>query len=391
MFLGAVNIPAILIANAMGLTILFVVIVGNYWRFKDKKMENKYLFIIFIACILNCITDPACFLADGKPGFINKVLVIGCNSLLYLGGIVIAYYWIYLVTSHIGVKLDKIHITIIETVFMIVVLAIIVNLFVPILFTTNSYNEYFRLSGYYFYIVSYIGFMLDGLVLYLIKRHKSGELKFFPVWAFVIPATIGTTVQTIYYGISTATPFVTVSLICIILCLQNEFMVRDKLTGLYNRFYLNSIESVLAKSKNKYSMIMLDINNFKGINDNFGHNIGDEALILLSNVLINIVDQYGVIVRYAGDEFIVILNTQEEERIESIINSFNSTLDVYNKEKKIPYELTLSYGYMNLDFKEKNMNEFIDIIDKLMYKNKQEYYKTHERCDRRKKYDIVQE
>lgn len=62
------------------------------------------------------------------------------------------------------------------------------------------------------------------------------------------------------------------------LALQNENIFIDKLTGLYNRYYLDKISGKL-KRKRKITMMMLDMNDFKSINDNFGHSQGDDALV----------------------------------------------------------------------------------------------------------------
>lgn len=381
---NVINIQEILIANIMGITILFVTAVANFWRVKEKTKENKYLMIMFFACLANCISDPLCFLFDGKEGLFNRIIVIGFNSILYYGGLVIAYFWILLVKNRMNIKISKIHRFIVDIIFAISSLLIIVNLFVPVYFETSEKNVYKRLDGYYFYIASYVLFVIDGLVLYSVKRKNSGDLKFFPAWAFIIPAAFGIVVQVIHYGLSTATPFVNVSMVCIVLCLQNEFMLRDKLTGLYNRFFLDNIEKRLKSTKKyKYSIIMIDINDFKKINDDYGHNTGDEALKLLSSVLIDTVDKKGEIIRYAGDEFIIVLNSHDDNEIKDIIKAIDLELKERTLNGKTSYELTFAYGYMKLDSKDKSMSEYIDTIDKLMYDNKQEYYKAHERRDRR--------
>lgn len=375
---NTIDIPEILIANGIGLTILFVVAVGNIWRLKDNSKENIFLLIAFFSCLINCIVDPVCFLADGKAGVFNRILVVGCNTILYVAGMVCAVAWVHIVASHIGLKISKTHNAILQVVFLMIILLMIVNLFVPIMFIVDENNVYERRFGFYIHMVSYIGTILDGLVLYLFEKHKSGGLKFFPVWAFVIPAFIGIVIQTEFYGLSTATPFVTVSLVCVIVCLQNEFTVRDKLTGLYNRFFLNIIEQKLLKSgKREYTAIMLDINGFKKINDTYGHQVGDEALILLASVLKDTVGMLGEVVRYAGDEFIIILNTSEDSKTEEILANINSLLDSINDGEGVPYELSVATGYCRLNKDVKSMDEFIDTIDKLMYENKQAHYKLN--------------
>lgn len=65
--------------------------------------------------------------------------------------------------------------------------------------------------------------------------------------------------------------------------------------------------------------IMIDLNGFKAINDTYGHAEGDTALILAAGLLKNAFGEYGVVTRYAGDEFVVILNTADEQLVQSLI------------------------------------------------------------------------
>lgn len=374
------NIPAVLVANIVGIVILFIIAVSNFWRYKEQSVENKCLVFIFVACFVNCVVDPIACVVDGKAGFFCRILVFLCNSLLYLDGMVIGISWIHLISVRLNVKLIKGHKIVLFSVFGVVVALLLVNLFVPVMFKVDDANVYSRVVGYWIYNTCYFGFMLYGIVMYFVQRHASGGLKFFPVWMFVVPVFLGVSIQTVDYTITTANVFICVSLCGVVLCLQNEFMHRDKLTGLYNRFYLNMIEKRLKRlSSPKYSAIMLDINGFKTINDTYGHNAGDFALVKLSSLLVDSVDRLGEVIRFAGDEFILLLNTQDEQQIQQVIDNVNRLLDEFNQQKTVPYELSVAAGYCKIDLKYISMDEFLDKIDELMYEDKREYYSRHSR------------
>lgn len=381
-----INIPAILIANGMGLVVLFAVYVGGFWKFKEAGTANRGIALIFFASIMNCIVDPICFLADGKPGLLNQFLVYSCNTLLYFGGALTAIAWIQIISKHMNIRLSAPHRVILKVIFAVIIIVLIVNLFTPILFHVDENNVYGREFGYIIHQSLYFVFMLDGLILYLIARYKSGILKYFPVWAFLIPSAMGILIQVFFYGVSTATPFTTISIICIILCMQNEFMIRDKLTGLYNRFYLTTVERNLLKSpKLKYTAIMLDINGFKKINDTFGHKVGDDVLLKVAALLIDAVGKIGEIIRYAGDEFVIILNTQNNVQVENIIAHIHELLDGLKVAETSDLKLSVSIGYHDLNLNEYTMDEFMDIIDKLMYEDKKSHYMLNPAHDRRKR------
>ncbi len=91
-----------------------------------------------------------------------------------------------------------------------------------------------------------------------------------------------------------------------------ELAYTDDLTGLYNRRYLKFIlPQELTKAKDQkasLSLFMIDFDNFKNINDTYGHLNGDKVLIDISNILKNEIGQDGIFIRYAGDEFTVLLS-----------------------------------------------------------------------------------
>lgn len=88
--------------------------------------------------------------------------------------------------------------------------------------------------------------------------------------------------------------------------LKNEIIFTDCLTGLYNRVYLEFLHKRACNKKNCWiSGIMIDLNGFKQINDNYGHSEGDLALCIFADLLRKSFSEYGVVTRYAGDEFVL--------------------------------------------------------------------------------------
>ena len=90
-----------------------------------------------------------------------------------------------------------------------------------------------------------------------------------------------------------------------------ELAVRDSLTGLYNRRYLDeTLEREVSRARregNPLSLVMLDIDYFKRVNDTYGHQVGDEALRMLAKTLLSDVRTEDVACRYGGEEFLILL------------------------------------------------------------------------------------
>jgi diguanylate cyclase (GGDEF)-like protein len=247
------------------------------------------------------------------------------------------------------------------------------NLFNPIIFEINEQNQYTRGPLFMIKNLLEVILMADGVIIYLVSRYKSGGVKFFPVLQFVTPIFVCVCLQMFYYGISTIWVGIAVGYTSLMLALQNENIFIDKLTGLYNRYYLDKISGEL-KRKRKITMMMLDMNDFKGINDNFGHSQGDDALVSLAEVLQKTVGSEGTVVRYAGDEFVIILNGGDEKTAKAFKQLIKKNLDEFNAHSKKKYKLSASIGVGVFDLEKNNVDRILKKIDKLMYEDKHAYY-----------------
>ena len=150
----------------------------------------------------------------------------------------------------------------------------------------------------------------------------------------------------------------------------NMMAFRDSLTGLYNRRYVDEqLMMDLLKKNTSIVFLMCDIDDFKHINDYYGHEMGDMVLIGIANIMESCHPDLHVI-RWGGEEFLLILTgkTKEEafnisERIRISIENFTFTC------KQVPFHCTVSIGLSiydeKLDFKEN-----LDQADKALYVGK---------------------
>lgn len=143
---------------------------------------------------------------------------------------------------------------------------------------------------------------------------------------------------------------------------MTSLATKDMLTGLYNRFwFIEFVKKDMAKSfrtkKGTASILFIDGNDFKEINDNLGHEAGDILLKNISNALIKSVRKTDIISRYGGDEFCIYLSESDshiEEIIKKIIKNIN----------KIPYKISI--GCRTIDFQKESLNNINIFYDKIL-------------------------
>lgn len=144
----------------------------------------------------------------------------------------------------------------------------------------------------------------------------------------------------------------------------------DKLTGAYTRKYMDSsFDEILVKSKSmseEFSIIMIDIDKFKNVNDTFGHQKGDEVLSKLSESIIQTVRKSDIVARYGGEEFLVILPNTNEQQAKDITEKIR--IDVFNKKLMgDDYPITISLGISTYPHHAKVKDDLIEKADQALY------------------------
>lgn len=139
---------------------------------------------------------------------------------------------------------------------------------------------------------------------------------------------------------------------------------RDSLTKTYSRAYLESFKPNLEKSK---GIAVVDIDEFKSINDTYGHIVGDAALKHISRVIKKCIRKEDVLIRYGGDEFLLVFdNITEEDFFNKLKNIkqevHNSVLDEY---PDVAHDISIGGAYGVYPFE-----KAVDAADKAMYKDK---------------------
>lgn len=151
-----------------------------------------------------------------------------------------------------------------------------------------------------------------------------------------------------------------------------EYAVRDAVTGVYSRaFFENWIldrSSEIINGINSLSaIIMIDLDGFKEVNDTYGHLVGDEVLCEIANILKKSIREGDFVIRYGGDEFLILLRKCNVEYCEQIISRIEEKLEELNQYNK--YNIRISYGIEEIRDRSRLL-EHIKNADEKMYRMK---------------------
>ena len=371
------NMQEIILANLIGITMMVCVLTRKAWKIYSKT-ESKYLLFLVNSVLFACILEPITFRVDGDPRLPFRIINYVTVSVLFMSTLAMGSLWLLLVVRRIYNRKSKVISGIINAVGGVGAVTMIINFFYPILFSVGKDGFYKRGPLYAAYILLAFGQVILASIFFLLGLYRGGRFKYFPAIQFMIPVGIGTFVQYHNYGISTMYPSMAVGLTLMIFSLQSENLYTDKLLGVYNRFYLDRIWNKMKKS-GPFCLMFADINNFKHINDEYGHAEGDKVLKTVSVILKQAVGNRGTVIRFAGDEFTMLINTKHEDTAKKIRQDIIDHMSEYNRTGIEPYEITVSLGHHITDPANEDMFEAMKAADQDMYKDKQKYYETHER------------
>lgn len=369
---------SVLTANIISILLIGTLYLANRQKAeydRDMRLLQQMMVTIGIANISDCCV----YYLAGSSNIVIKVLVFLSGSGLFLGNVMIGYLWAKFIMVHMNIPFSDIRRNIYRTIGLISIVLLVINIFYPLVFSVSD-GRYQRGFAYIIFLIFAAFYILDSLYLYVKRVKKIGSLKLFPVHIFLIPVILGVVIQAFFVEIAITWTSIAISVAGIMTALKNEIIFKDCLTGLYNRMYLEFIHKRACNKKDCWvSGIMIDLNGFKQINDNYGHAEGDLALCIVADLLLKSFSEYGVVTRYAGDEFVIMLNTTDDQLIQKIIKSAKKNFVTENEKNDKLYQLSASMGYAITNLSNETIDDFMNRIDEQMYQDKMKYYEHNDR------------
>lgn len=141
---------------------------------------------------------------------------------------------------------------------------------------------------------------------------------------------------------------------------------RDPLTHLYNRRYLTDyLEPLMAERDSAFSVVLLDLDDFKQINDRYGHVFGDEVLQNFAQAMEHAMEGHGISARFGGEEFMLVIRSTDEAAIESIMAQIREEFETFSMNAK-DSRFTFSGG-VEMFHNEDRITQLFNAADEKLY------------------------
>ena len=261
-------------------------------------------------------------------------------------------------------------------IFIVILVLLLADPFTHWTYSIDKDNLYRR--GPLVPLIVFFNFfvLIITLATAFIRKRDVGRRFFISLVLFSILPIIGNLLQFIFHGTVILWPSVALAVIYLYIFLESQKDRKDYLTGLINKQQMDDmIQNRLSSldRKRAFSLVMIDLDDFKTINDSFGHKEGDRALVKAAELINNSLRLVDKVSRFGGDEFLVLLEEDNKEEVDKVILRLYEEIRFFNSRNLVPYSISLSCGYKIITQNEnKSLYDHIHEADQDMYRNKRQ-------------------
>ncbi len=367
------DLSSIYISNGSGVAILLMLWFASRIRSLRHRTEDRLFLFVVLGVILACVAEVCSYAIEGHVFTGARVLNYALNTYLYTVNLLLPFCVLVYIDLGLHGELKQIGKKYrLQIAVGIVMFAVnVLNFFLPVTFWISEQNVYERRPFSYVYYLVLLFYGLTGYVRTRQYEKENGEKTFFRIELFLLPVVVGAGLQYLFYGLSLGWLAAAVGLIGMFMMQQNEMAFLDPLTDTYNRQYLNHVLTAWIGKGREFSGAMLDLDDFKRINDEFGHSEGDAALKAVADILKRAQEDGERVYRFAGDEFVILRMTDEPDGLTAYMERALQLLAAYNEGDR-PYQIKLSYGMSH--FKNDSVDAFMREMDERMYEMKARHH-----------------
>lgn len=362
--------------------LILLIILKCHLENRDKSLNSQIFRNLLVTVIVYVVFDIFCGLSDNHVVSFTRPVMVFIN----LGFYIVSYLTSYLSFLYAECELqsawvfDRRKRGLLTIPTLVLCLLTVLTLKFKFFFYIDQDNNYTKGPLYFPMLFLVYGHMIaigvKALILLPRKKYYVLRPKMITLCSFVVFPLLAGAVQAFFNGISIISMGCTIAAVQVFINIQKTRITIDPLTELSNRTKMmqqleKSMTQARADSTRKLYLIMLDVDGFKWINDQYGHLEGDKALIRLADVLRSAaIKEKCLVARYGGDEFAIILETSTEGEEWDFIRHLRMLLWEENKIAEAPYGMEVSVGCVRFTPEIKTIPDFIRLADKELYRDK---------------------
>ena len=361
--------------------IILLLIFKRLWRGLDKSLTSVTLSEMIISAIIYVLFDMVCGLQQDQAIHLSRTM----SSIVNVG-----FFWSSFSLTHLSFSYaecelgrkwvnDKKKRVISQIPALILSAMTLATLKWKFFFYIDEAGLYQKGAYYPVIIILVYGYIIMiGIrvaTMYPQKRYYALRDQMKMVSSFVVIPLITGAIQTFCTGISIVCFGITISIIQVFAQFLENRITMDPLTQINNRtkaiqYLENHLENRQKNREKDLYFLMMDVNDFKKINDTYGHVEGDRALVMMADVLKKSMTCYqGILARYGGDEFCIAGEFTEAEK-DSLCADIFRNLKETNALMKKPYSIEMCMGCAKLTDDIEILLDFINKADQNLYRQK---------------------
>jgi diguanylate cyclase (GGDEF)-like protein len=360
----------------LGSCLIILLIISDYLRkFNTDVFQRKFYLWVLVPALIAIAADFLYISFEGRPGKFWHYFLYTVNTAYFVFQI-LSYYLVVVFLDYMAYK------NMVRTKKFLILTAVILSLNTILLalnipmgfyFSISEGNLFVRGDKYYIrLIISYFVIILAFGDLVISSKYLKRSQVFLIIFFFLLSGT-GAGLDLLLGSGNLIWPCLSAAFLYLYFFIIQSDSSLDNLTGIGNRYSFNQFIDRLSRQSTKqcYSIAMIDMDEFKKINDNFGHLEGDNALRDMAALIKGSIRHSDFAARYGGDEFVLAIRAEQD--IEALLARLQAAIEAYNNKNQKPYKIKISYGWDVFTTNSgQPIEDFLAHIDSLMYQHKAE-------------------
>lgn len=365
--------------NATCFAVIAVIVLALERRVAGRSSERIRDIHVFrglaYSTLLLIVLDTACWILDGVPGGKARTALWLADSLCL--GLYPAPISMYILYADFQIYRDLARESRLARPLAIIAAVIaafsLSSPFLGWLFRLDVQNRFQRGPAFAAFAVALSALVVWAIVIVVAGRKRVSAKVFWTLILFPAPVAAAAAARYLSYGIVLVWPVTTVFLVAAAFNIQRTHASTDHLTGVANRRSLDEELDRLveaARPGRSFGGMMIDLDEFKSINDRLGHEAGDCALEDIAAILRASVRSDDIVARFGGDEFVILAPNATLDALAEMTRRLRRKIEAHNASCARPYRLAVSVGAALFEPGSGASADFLAVLDRAMYLDK---------------------